>query len=61
MIGRWTRKQQSRKLLDLTVAAVSLSRGKVHNLQQQSAAQFKTLTDYERKSFFAKLFGGGPR
>jgi hypothetical protein len=44
-----------------TQEAMSSLKKEVQNLQQQSAAQFKTLTDYERRGLFAKLFGGGPR
>lgn len=44
-----------------TKESVDSLKKEVQSWQQQSAVQFKTIVDYERKSFFAKLFGGGPR
>jgi len=44
-----------------TQEAVDSLRKEVKSWQQQSATQFKAIADYERRGFFAKLFGSGPR
>ena len=36
---------------------VKLLREEVHNLREEYNAQLKKISDYERRGFFAKLFG----